>query len=136
MGRRFRTLVSVCAPLTLGISVWVDWLSPKAQDYWTGEMRSFYESVPFDGVWVDLNEVASGCAFSCGNVLLNSTDVVSSYLQSTSTAADPRKINFPLYKINKYVLAHNIYIREGERVADSLSKARSQQSRSSMTPSH
>ena len=66
-------------------------------------MTRFFDLIPFDGVWVDLNEVSSACAFSCGNVLFNSSSPLPSSMSSSQTSLrDPRKLNFPPYKINKY----------------------------------
>ena len=83
--------------------VWVDWLHPMAQDYWMAELMRFYDLVPFDALWVDLNEISSGCSFSCGNVLLNDSQLVPRTKISIASSQDPRNLDFPPYKINKYV---------------------------------
>ena len=49
-----------------GFSVWTDWLSSAAQDFWTTELLNWYQDIPFDGIWIDLSEASSFCAGSCG----------------------------------------------------------------------
>ena len=49
-----------------GFSVWPDWLSSTAQDFWASELLNWYQSISFDGIWIDLSEASSFCAGSCG----------------------------------------------------------------------
>eukprot|EP00117_Sycon_ciliatum_P004616 scpid29377/ scgid3594/ Lysosomal alpha-glucosidase; Acid maltase len=39
-----------------GTTVFVDFTKPSSQDYWTGALQDFYNLVPYDGVWIDMNE--------------------------------------------------------------------------------
>ena len=44
-----------------GATSWVDWLHPNAQDFWDGEMMSFFNAetgVNVDGIWIDMNDVS------------------------------------------------------------------------------
>lgn len=81
----------------------MDWFHPMAQDYWMAELMRFYAGVPFDALWVDLNEISSGCSFSCGNVVFNDSQYVLPTKPSTASPQDLRNLDFPPYKINKYV---------------------------------
>jgi len=39
-----------------------DWFHPRAQDYWTEQLRQFHDTlVPFDGIWIDMNEASNFC---------------------------------------------------------------------------
>lgn len=38
-----------------------DFLNPAAEGYWTSMLQGFYEKVPLDGVWIDMNEVSNFC---------------------------------------------------------------------------
>ena len=43
-----------------GVTSWVDWLHPNAQDFWTAEVMSFFNAetgVDVDAIWIDMNEV-------------------------------------------------------------------------------
>ena len=43
-----------------GATSWVDWLHPNAQEFWTGEVTSFFDpdtGVNVDGIWIDMNDV-------------------------------------------------------------------------------
>lgn len=44
-----------------GPTYFPDFLHPSAQSYWTGQIQSFYNMVPIDGIWIDMNEVSNFC---------------------------------------------------------------------------
>ena len=49
-----------------------DFLHPKAEEYWYAQFEAFYNQVPVDGAWIDMNEVSNFCnldgkATSCVN---------------------------------------------------------------------
>lgn len=49
-----------------GYTVFPDWTSANAVDWWTHEMYRWYQDVSFDGIWIDMSEVSSFCVGSCG----------------------------------------------------------------------
>ncbi|KAI9785940.1 MAG: hypothetical protein M1839_008206 [Geoglossum umbratile] len=56
-----------------GYTVFPDWLSANAVQWWVDSMTTWYKDIPFDGIWIDMNEVSSFCIGSCGsnNLTLN-----------------------------------------------------------------
>ena len=56
-----------------GYTVFPDWLSAKASDWWVAEIVAYIKKVAIDGIWIDMSEVSSFCIGSCGskNVTLN-----------------------------------------------------------------
>ncbi|KAI4099771.1 MAG: hypothetical protein LQ339_005793 [Xanthoria mediterranea] len=56
-----------------GYTVYPDWLSDGAAQWWTNEMITYHGKVAFDGAWIDMSEVSSFCVGSCGtgNVTMN-----------------------------------------------------------------
>ncbi|KAF7851422.1 hypothetical protein BT93_L3963 [Corymbia citriodora subsp. variegata] len=36
-----------------------DFLHPSSESYWGGEIKRFHDVLPFDGLWLDMNEVAN-----------------------------------------------------------------------------
>lgn len=56
-----------------GYTVFPDWLSEGAADWWTNEVVMFHGNLSFDGLWIDISEVGSFCVGSCGsgNLSLN-----------------------------------------------------------------
>lgn len=56
-----------------GYTVFPDWQSQAAEAWWTKEFLLHYQNIPFDGAWIDMNEVSSFCDGSCGsgNLTLN-----------------------------------------------------------------
>ncbi|KAF7366623.1 Glycoside hydrolase family 31 protein [Mycena sanguinolenta] len=51
-----------------GVTVWPDWFSPNAQDYWNNEFNLFYNpetGLDIDGAWIDMNEPSSFCDLPC-----------------------------------------------------------------------
>ncbi|KAI0761474.1 alpha-glucosidase [Trametes elegans] len=51
-----------------GVTVFPDWFNEKTQEYWTNEIKLFYDpdtGLDIDGVWIDMNEPASFCNYPC-----------------------------------------------------------------------
>ena len=45
-----------------------DFFHPNTQDWWSNELTQFHEQlVPFDGLWLDMNEAANFCNGACLN---------------------------------------------------------------------
>jgi len=38
-----------------------DFLNPATQAYWEGELREFHKALPYDGIWIDMNEASNFC---------------------------------------------------------------------------
>lgn len=58
-----------------GFSVWTDYLSSRAQEFWTFELSTWYKDISFDGVWIDLNEFSSYTYGSAGTGELSNNPV-------------------------------------------------------------
>ncbi|KAI9660751.1 MAG: hypothetical protein M1831_003443 [Alyxoria varia] len=50
-----------------GFTVFPDWRSPGAQDWWSNELMTYYNEVAYDGIWIDMSEPSSFCVGSCGS---------------------------------------------------------------------
>eukprot|EP00831_Metopus_contortus_P012069 TRINITY_DN1484_c0_g1_i8.p1 TRINITY_DN1484_c0_g1~~TRINITY_DN1484_c0_g1_i8.p1 ORF type:complete len:1297 (-),score=213.40 TRINITY_DN1484_c0_g1_i8:91-3807(-) len=57
-----KPLVGITWP---GYSVFVDFLHPAAENYWTEWLQNFRDIVPFDGIWLDMNEPSNFCDGEC-----------------------------------------------------------------------
>lgn len=44
-----------------GPTYFPDFTHPKATSYWTEQLQSFYDQLPIDGIWIDMNEVSNFC---------------------------------------------------------------------------
>jgi alpha-glucosidase (family GH31 glycosyl hydrolase) len=44
-----------------GLTVFPDFTSEKTYQYWEYFLKKFYEDVPYDGLWLDMNEIAGFC---------------------------------------------------------------------------
>ncbi|NXT46723.1 SUIS protein, partial [Pluvianellus socialis] len=42
-----------------GRTVFPDFTNPDCTSWWVEECKLFYDQVPYDGIWIDMNEVAS-----------------------------------------------------------------------------
>ncbi|RCK63108.1 Glucoamylase 1 [Candida viswanathii] len=49
-----------------GYTVFPDFLSNNTQEYFNELFQDWYDRLPFDGIWTDMNEVSSFCVGSCG----------------------------------------------------------------------
>ncbi|BFZ03803.1 hypothetical protein BsWGS_06842 [Bradybaena similaris] len=57
-----------------GKTAFPDFFHPQAVDYWYKQAKSFHDQLPFDGLWIDMNEPSNfvdGSAFGCTNNELN-----------------------------------------------------------------
>ncbi|EGG17368.1 hypothetical protein DFA_08363 [Cavenderia fasciculata] len=44
-----------------GSTIFPDFFHPNASQYWLEQFQAFREMVPFDGIWLDMNELANFC---------------------------------------------------------------------------
>ncbi|KAI2638443.1 glycoside hydrolase family 31 protein [Xylaria nigripes] len=99
-----------------GYCVWPDWIGAlfganQAHQWWVSELAEYHNKIPFDGIWIDMSEVASFCEGSCGSdwrdygrpgsTLLSVSDTTDPTADKFSTPGD-RDINFPPYAIQNY----------------------------------
>jgi len=52
-------LVSIRAGTTDSKVVFVDWFNDKCLNMWKAGINQIYQTVPFDGLWLNLNEVTT-----------------------------------------------------------------------------
>uniref|UniRef100_A0A8C8BMQ7 alpha-glucosidase n=1 Tax=Otus sunia TaxID=257818 RepID=A0A8C8BMQ7_9STRI len=59
-----------------GRTVFPDFTNPDCTSWWVEECKIFYNQVPYDGIWIDMNEVAN-------------------FVQGSSTGCAPNDLNYP-----------------------------------------
>jgi alpha-glucosidase (family GH31 glycosyl hydrolase) len=57
-----------------GAVAFPDWSHPNAPRYWYSQIEAFHHRVPFDGLWIDMNEIASFCDGHCELHLADADD--------------------------------------------------------------
>ncbi len=91
-----------------------DWFSPNATEYWTGQLKSWHNLAPFDGLWVDMNEVSNFCTGQvCKNV---SPDTCPTHKVDTQTVCclectdvDPdNSLDYP-----SFAIGNDVNVNEG-----------------------
>ncbi|KAI1810462.1 glycoside hydrolase family 31 protein [Poronia punctata] len=97
-----------------GYCVWPDWIGALyrgtgANRWWASEVSEYHKKIPFDGIWIDMNEVSSFCTGSCGSserdygvVSPRSSFIQPSPNTESTNMADPRDLGTPPYTINNY----------------------------------
>ncbi|KAI3322938.1 glycoside hydrolase family 31 protein [Xylariaceae sp. AK1471] len=97
-----------------GFCVWADWIGglfggTGANQWWISEVTEYHKKIPFDGIWIDMSEVASFCLGSCGSSErdygLPGLESIASSDATDSAAANTtgvRNLNYPPYAINNY----------------------------------
>lgn len=55
----------------------VDFLHPNAHEYWKNMLEKFKTNLPYDGLWLDMNEISNFCGTysDCNRENSNHTDV-------------------------------------------------------------
>jgi alpha-glucosidase (family GH31 glycosyl hydrolase) len=48
-------------------TVFLDWFNPKSAEVWAQGLSDFYKEAPYDGLWLDMNEVTTFCDGECPN---------------------------------------------------------------------
>lgn len=48
-----------------GFTLFPDFTNPGTTDYWISQLATFHSKIPFDGIWIDMNEVANFCDGDC-----------------------------------------------------------------------
>ncbi|EFJ41704.1 hypothetical protein VOLCADRAFT_30523, partial [Volvox carteri f. nagariensis] len=48
-----------------GPTHWPDFMHPNATPYWTSLMAEMYDKLPYDGIWLDMNEPSNFCTGEC-----------------------------------------------------------------------
>lgn len=44
-----------------GPTYFPDFINPRAQSYWTTQLKEFHNQVAVDGIWIDMNEISNFC---------------------------------------------------------------------------
>ncbi|NXH98309.1 SUIS protein, partial [Pachycephala philippinensis] len=61
-----------------GETVFPDFTNPKCTSWWVNECKVFYDTVPYDGLWIDMNEV-------------------SNFLRGSKKGCEQNDLNYPPY---------------------------------------
>lgn len=68
-----------------GFTYFPDWHADKSQEWWTAAFKNFSEIVPFDGIWLDMNEPSSFGSYGSSANLSNTP----TYVAATSVDGWP-----------------------------------------------
>ncbi|ORX69562.1 alpha glucosidase [Linderina pennispora] len=74
-----------------GYTAFPDWFAPNADKWWSGELKRYFDALPIDGMWIDMNEAANFCTGSCGSGIPE--DVVPEYPWKASPPPVYRPLN-------------------------------------------
>lgn len=48
-----------------GNVIFPDFLHPQSQPWWQNQIKAFFQIVPVDGLWIDMNEISNFCTGEC-----------------------------------------------------------------------
>ncbi|KAI1420083.1 glycoside hydrolase family 31 protein [Xylaria sp. FL1777] len=94
-----------------GFCAWADWIGAlfggiATNQWWISEVTEYHKQIPFDGIWIDMSEVASFCSGSCGSSERGYGSTLPKLSSSSDTAVsgttETRNVNFPPYAVNNY----------------------------------
>lgn len=55
-------------------TAWVDFASPQGQQFWSDMLVSFHQQIPFDGLWIDMNDPSNEVDGSLDGCTANALD--------------------------------------------------------------
>lgn len=58
-----------------GLSVFPDFLTSSARQFWTEQITAFHQKLAFDGFWLDVSDATSFCTGSCGEDLVENNPI-------------------------------------------------------------
>jgi len=94
-----------------GPTYYPDFLHPDTQKYWTDNLHSFFDMAPFDGLWIDMNEVSNFCNLNgraqvCSNTRKSGcpTDIQGLCCLKCEEEDPTNLLDFPPYAIHSGVL--------------------------------
>lgn len=85
-----------------GYTIFPDFLNSNGQNYWADQLNTLLNTVPYDGLWVDMNEISNFCSGEC----LNGAPVPPSSTTCGCSSSDPTNI-FEFY--SKFHLNEKIF---------------------------
>ena len=50
-----------------GYTAFVDFLHPNASEFWSEGLQALYDKIPYDGLWLDMNEPSNFCQDTKGH---------------------------------------------------------------------
>eukprot|EP00771_Trimastix_marina_P002616 gnl/Trimastix_PCT/3758.p1 GENE.gnl/Trimastix_PCT/3758~~gnl/Trimastix_PCT/3758.p1 ORF type:complete len:925 (+),score=327.47 gnl/Trimastix_PCT/3758:19-2793(+) len=53
-----------------GLTAWPDFFNSETKRYWAHWLHEFHKKLPYDGLWIDMNEPDSFCSYKCETVTL------------------------------------------------------------------
>lgn len=56
-----------------GKAVYLDFFNETAVDVWKSGLNDLWDLVPYDGIWLDINEASGDCNGECGATIPNDT---------------------------------------------------------------
>uniref|UniRef100_A0A8D2KQH1 alpha-glucosidase n=1 Tax=Varanus komodoensis TaxID=61221 RepID=A0A8D2KQH1_VARKO len=90
-----------------GTSVFPDFSNPSAAEWWINESKNFQKIIPFDGLWIDMNEVSnfvkgskSGCAMNNLNYPPFTPRILDSLMYSKTVCMDAVQIAGKQYDVH------------------------------------
>ena len=110
-----------------GKTAYVDFFNPDGYLYWTSILQQFYNLLPYDGIWLDMNEPSSFCNGKNGTCAIYYTSpelllklpytpgkrsLSSMSISMTSQHypySDPNRIHFNVHNLYGYLSSHSTY---------------------------
>lgn len=53
--------LGLCMQVWPGVTHFPDFLSKEGVKYWGQQLQAFHEMVPYDGLWIDMDEASNFC---------------------------------------------------------------------------
>ncbi|RLN59864.1 hypothetical protein BBJ28_00019744 [Nothophytophthora sp. Chile5] len=97
-----------------GPTVFPDFFHPKTHSYWSEQLQLMHKSFPYDGIWIDMNELANFCPGQVcvrqDNVTCPNTGTISQITTCCLSCTDDDSVwNHPEFEINNVNSRDDIY---------------------------